>query len=274
MECLDWALGTYIEQRRLQLLDTSDRYKVHTMVLSIQRSKTFNRESNYSNRLLSLLPESKLQNLLIYSDRITLPAKTNLDRTDETIERVYFPLHGIISLVNIDEDGLISEVAGVSNEGAIGIGGFLGGNISTSQAIAQTDCIAISVPANILRRQFARGEELQRILLLYTQALLTQISQNVLCSCHHTIEQRLVRWLLFYSDRLNSKTILLTQETLADLLGVRRSSLSIVAVNLRQRKLINYNRGKITLLNFNTLRQLSCRCDRLIADEYSRLLNL
>ena len=124
------------------------------------------------------------------------------------------------------------------------IAGFLGG-ITSNIAIAQTDCVAISLPVSILRREFTRKEELQRILLLYTQALFTQVAQNVFCSCHHTLEQRLARWLLFYSDRLETNKILITQETLADLLGVRRSSLSAVAVDLRRRNLINYNRGKV-----------------------------
>ena len=246
------------------------------MVLSIQRPTSLDYRNwlNSENRLLNLLPESERQNILVYSDRVTLSAKTNLYQFDEPIERVYFPLQGIISLTNVDRNGAMSEVAAVSNEGMVNIASFLGGNISAIVAIAQTDCIAVSLPVNILRREFARGGELQRILLLYTQALFTQVSQNVFCSCHHTLEQRLARWLLFYSDRLQSKTLMLTQETLADLLGVRRSSLSVVAVNLRQRRLIRYSRGKITILDTETLRQLSCRCDRLIANEYNRLLSL
>lgn len=245
------------------------------MVLSIQRpTNSINHElRDRSNQLLNLLPKSELQNLLAYSERTTIPAKKNLYKPDELIRQVYFPLQGIISLTIVNEDGLIAESATVSNEGMVSVAGFLGGNRSSNLVIAQTDCIAISLPINILRREFNRGEELQRILLLYVQALHYQVSQNVFCSCHHTLEQRLARWLLFYRDRLGKNQFRLTQEILADLLGVRRSSLSAVAVDLRQRNLINCNRGRITILNSEALREIACSCDRLISDEYTRLFN-
>jgi len=156
----------------------------------------------------------------------------------------------------------------------VSITGFLGGNKSSNLVTAQTDCIAISLPVNILRREFNRGGELQRILLLYVQALHYQVSQNVFCSCHHTLEQRLARWLLFYRDRLGKKQFRLTQETLADLLGVRRSSLSAVAVDLRQRNLIHYSRGKIMILDPEALKQAACECDHSISNEYKRLFDL
>ena len=243
------------------------------MVLSIQHSaNSINRElPDRANRLLNLLPESDLQNLLAYSERIVLPAQKTVYQPDEPIEQVYFPLQGIISLMIVNEDGLIAESAAVSNEGMVDIAGFLGGNRASNMAIVQTDCTAISLPSNILRREFARGGELQQILLLYVQALHYQVSQNVFCSCHHTLEQRLARWLLFYCDRLEKNQFRLTQETLADLLGVRRSSLSAVAVDLRQRNLIHYSRGKILVLDPEALKQAACQCDRLISQEYTRL---
>jgi CRP-like cAMP-binding protein len=245
------------------------------MVLSIQHSPNSHKQeiSDPTNQLLNSLPESELTNLRVHSESLIIPAKKSLYKLDEPIDRVYFPLRGIISLVNISEDGLIAETAAISNEGMVGIAGFLGGNFVSSLAITTTDCVAISLPIDILRREFARGGELQRILLLYTQALLTQVSQNVFCSCHHTLEQRLARWLLFYRDCLETNKILLTQETLADLLGVRRSSLSVVAAELRQRNIINYNRGKITIVNYVALRMVACRCDRIILEEYTRLFS-
>ena len=240
------------------------------MVLSIQRSANFiNRElPDRANQLLNLLPESELQNLLAYSERIVLPAQKIVYKPDEPIEQVYFPLQGVISLTIVNEDGLIAESAAISNEGMVDIAAFLGSNRSSNLAIAQTECIAISLPIDILRREFARGGELQRILLLYTQALHDRVSQNVFCSCHHTLEQRLARWLLFYRDCLGKNQFRLTQETLADLLGVRRSSLSAVAVDLRQRNLIHYSRGKIMVLDPEALEQVACKCNRSISDEY------
>jgi CRP-like cAMP-binding protein len=247
------------------------------MVLSIQHftNRDFQEIPDRANQLLNLLPSSELQNLLIYTERIILPAKKTIHKPYKAIEKVYFPIQGIISLLNISQEGLVAESAAVSNEGMIGLAGFLGGNTTCNWAISQTECIVLSLPINILRRELTRnGGELKRILLLYSQALLAQISQNVLCSCHHTLEQRLARWLIFYSDRLSRKELLLTQETLADLLGVRRTSLTVMAGDLRQRKLIDYSRGRILIENPAALRKVSCQCDRTILDEYTRLLNL
>lgn len=246
------------------------------MVLSIQRPTNLDSLAiaDRANQLLNLLPNLELQNLLVYSERLVLPAKKTIYEFHETIEQVYFPLQGMISLANISEDGLMAEFAAVSNEGMVGIAGFLDGKITSSLAIAQTDCIVVSLPINILRREFTRSGKLQQILFLYTQALFYQISQNVLCSCHHTLEQRLARWLLSYCDRLKTKKLLLTQETLADLLGVRRSSLSAVAIELRQKNLIHYHRGRIIIPNPEALRTVACKCDRTIWAEYARLLSL
>ncbi len=246
------------------------------MVLSIQHPPRLGNGEipARANQLLGLLPESELQQLLFSSQRLVLPAKQTLYQPNKAIEQVYFPLRGIISLVNISEAGLIAESAMVSNEGMIATATFLGANFMVNWAIAQTDCLVISLPVKVLRQEFAYGGELQRILLRYSQIFLAQVSQNVFCSCHHTLEQRLARWLLSYSDRLNASELSLTQETLAELIGVRRSSLSVVAADLRQRNLIDYCRGKIMILNPIALRRVSCECDRLIWNIYSRLLNL
>ncbi len=149
----------------------------------------------------------------------------------------------------------------------------MGGNFLPSYAVVQTDCVALSLASEIIKQEFANHGELQQILLLYTQALFTQVAQNVLCSCHHTLEQRLARWLLSFSDRLGTNRLSLTQETMAELLGVRRSSLSVVANQLRQKNLIDYSRGRIILQNPVNLRNIACKCDRIISDEYNRLFD-
>lgn len=232
------------------------------MVLSIQYPPGFASRTipPQNNKLLSLLPPPELQKLLVDSERIVVPEKTILYKPRENINQVYFPIRGVISLVNIDKAGLIAEYAMVSNEGMIDVGAILGRNFSSSFAIAHIDCVVISLGVDVLKQEFTSGK-LQRLLLLYSQALSEQIAQNVFCSCHHTLEQRLARWLLSYSDRLQTTELSLTQETLADLIGVRRASLSIIAGNLRQRHLINYNRGKIAILNPIALRQVACKCD-------------
>ncbi len=246
------------------------------MMLSIQHlPSTGNRDTpNHANQLLSLLPASELQTLLQNSNRIILPAKTTLYQPNMAIKTVYFPILGIISLLEIDREGLVAQTVAVSHEGMVGIPTFLGGHFHSSVAIVQTKCIAISLSAEILKQEFARSRELQRILLLYTQNLFSQVARNVFCSCHHTLEQRLARWLLFYSDRGGNREILLTQETLADLLGVRRSSLSVTANNLRQKNLIDYSRGRIIIRDPIALRATACECDRLISAEHSRLFGV
>lgn len=176
-------------------------------------------------------------------------------------------------MVNVTEEGLIAQTFAVSNEGMVGIAAFLGGYFLPGFTVVQTDCIAISISTDIFKQKFACSADLRRILLLYTQALFSQVSQNVFCSCHHTIEQRLARWLLFCRERTSTKNLFFTQETLADLLGVRRSSLSIVANDLRQKNLIDYGRGRITIQNPVALSKVACECDRLVSAEYSRLFD-
>ena len=239
------------------------------MVLSIQRPPSGENKElpNSANYLLNLLPKTEFENLIANSHRVFFSPKSILHEPNEPIDRVYFPLRGIISLLNTSPEGLIAEVLTVSNEGLVGITAILGGFSFASFAVVQTDCIALEVDAVTLRKEFDRGGELQRILLRYTRALLNQGLQNVFCSCHHTIEQRLARWLLAFSDRLNNNRLLLTQETLADLLGVRRSSLSVVANDLRQRGLINYSRGRIIIKDRFALKKVACDCDYIITKE-------
>ncbi|MEM8723537.1 MAG: Crp/Fnr family transcriptional regulator [Cyanobacteria bacterium P01_G01_bin.39] len=243
------------------------------MVLSIQHPSNISTEDNSrSNLLLNLLSETELQRLLTNSRRVIFTAKTTLYQPQNAIKRVYFPLQGIISLMHISEAGLIAECAAVSNEGMVGINAVFDYSFTSNFVITQTECIAIAIPVNAIKREFNRGGKLQRVLLLYSQARLAQAYQNVFCSCHHTLEQRLARWLIYYSERLNTRDILLTQETLADLIGVRRSSLSVIAANLRQRNIIDYNRGKIEIINAKTLKAIACNCDSVISEEYDRLL--
>lgn len=245
------------------------------MVLSIQNPSISGNggTSDRSNQLIDLFPR-ELQNSISPSDRVIIPAKKTIYRPDKAIQKVYFPIKGNVSLINAGDDGEIVEFATIGHEGAIGLAALFGVKQPNSLAIAQTDCVAIGLPLSFLKREFERGGEVQRILLLYSQALLFQVAQNVYCSCHHVLEQRLARWLLAYSDRLETSKILLTQETLADLLGVRRASLSVIAGDLRNRKLIKYNRGKIKICDREGLEMVACQCDRLISAEYARLFDI
>ena len=237
------------------------------------KSKLAHNDEN-TRLILSLLSESDRQNLVSNSNIIFFPPKTTLFKPNKPIKKVYFLIRGIVSLITTNPEGLITEIASVSNEGMVGIEAFLGGNFLPSLAVVQTNCTVISLAAEKIKQEFSRGGDLQQILLLYTQALFTQVSQNVFCSCHHTIEQRLARWLLACSYRLGKRELLLTQEKLADLLGVRRSSLSVVARELRHRNLIDYSRGRIIIQNSEALKKVTCECDRTISAEYSRLFGV
>ena len=269
------------------------------MLLSIPHCSGENSKSSYrANHLLNLLPKSELDILIAHANQVFLSPKTVICKANEPVDQVYFPLKGVISWVTSSQNGLMSDVLTIGNEGMIGTAAFLGGNCISSFATVQTDCIAISLNAQFLKQMFNKGGELPRILLLYTQFLLSEALQNVFCSCHHTIEQRLARWLILYSDLAFSEAqcgqqnwrirdrytpskqrslqkiipLIITQETLANSLGVRRSSLSVVANKLRQQNLISYSRGRIIIQDYSALKKVACECNQLISQEYCRLL--
>lgn len=245
------------------------------MVLSIQHYNCINELNSFKsdNKLLNLLPESDYISLIPDCQTVTITSKTIVHQPNEPIAAVYFPIQGIISLICTTEDGVNAEVATISNDGMIGISAFLGGQFLYNYAITQTSCVAIRIPTRVLQKEFDRCKALQKILLLYTQALFTQVSQNTLCRSKHTVEQRLARLLLSYSDRLGQNELYLTQEAIADLLSVRRPSVSVIAHHFQEEGIICYSRGKITINNRKALAQFACECESEINAEYSRLLN-
>lgn len=245
------------------------------MVVSIQDFNSIDKLqlSKRVNQLLNLLPNSDYQSLTTDCQTVTIASKSIIHQPNEPIEAVYFPIGGIVSLIYTTEDGYNAEIATISNDGIVGISAFLGGQFLYSYAVAQTDCVALRIPTLVLQREFDRGGVLQKILLLYTQALFTQVSQNTICRSKHTIEQRLARLLLSYSDRLGQDVLLLTQEDIADLMSVRRPSVSVVAHNFLENGIISYTRGKITIFNRKALARLACECEEEIHREYCRLLN-
>ena len=186
----------------------------------------------------------------------------------------YFPTFAMISLVSIMENGSTTEIGLVGKEGMVGLPIFLGGESTTSRAIVQIEGTAIKLNGNVLKSEFNRGGELQKILLLYTQALFTQASQNAACNRQHTIEQRLARWLLTTQDCISKDELHLTQEFISQMLGTRRSGVTVAAGALQKAGMIHYTRGKITILHREALQCHACECYRLIKNEYARLLKL
>jgi CRP-like cAMP-binding protein len=224
------------------------------------------------NRLLSALPVEDYQRLLPHLEPVSLSLNQVLYEVNEPITHVYFPSESIVSLVAPMEDGATIEVGLVGQEGMAGILVILGGMTKAHRAIVQVADSAVRLNATILKAEFDRGGALQTLLLRYLQTLLTQATQTLACNRFHPIEERLARWLLVVQDSLQTNEFLLTQEFIGQMLGVRRSSVTVAAGNLSQANLINYTRGRITILDRAGLEDFSCECYGIIRDEIIQML--
>jgi CRP-like cAMP-binding protein len=225
------------------------------------------------NLILAALPELVYQRLTSQLEEVKLSQGEVIYRAKETIEYVYFPTETAISLVSMMENGSTTEICLIGREGTIGLPLVLGDNISPHLAIAQISGNALKINARAIAQEFARGEELQRLLLLYTKARLTAIGQIAACNRQHFIEARLARWLLSVSDRIDRSDFMVTQEVIANMLGVRRSGINAAASMLQQAEIISYSRGQINILNRSALETTACECYQLIKNELSRLFN-
>ena len=225
------------------------------------------------NRLLSALPREEYERLLPHLETVSLRFNQIIYAPNEPIEHVYFPNSGIISLVNLTEDGGTVEAATVGNEGMVGIPVLLGADRIVGQAVSQIVGDALRMKADVFKREVTPSSSLYNLLLRYTLALLNLISQSVACNRRHSVEERCCRWLLLCHDRVQSDQFYITQEFLSQMLGVRRSSVSVVAAILQKAGLIRYHRGKMTLLDRKGLEAVSCECYRIVKDEFDRLLS-
>ena len=235
-------------------------------------SSTRNKHVPVQNRLLAKLPKAEYARLEPHLTRLALTLKHKLYEPNVPIQYVYFPISGIVSMVTIMKDGTRSEVGTVGDEGMIGLPVFLGADSIPGEAFSQVpgEVWQLSVPQ--LKKQLARDGALHSVLNLYTQALFTQLAQSVSCNRVHDIEQRCGRWLLMTHDRVGEDSFILTQEFLAQMLGVRRASVTQVAQKLQKAKAIRYSRGVITVMNRPRLEKISCECYRIVREEYERLL--
>lgn len=188
------------------------------------------------------------------------------------LQHAYFPTTAIVSLHYVTESGASSETAGVGNEGLVGISLFTGGNTTSSSAVVQTAGQAYRLERGQLLQEFNRGGQMQRLLLRYTQALITQMMQNAACNRHHSVEQQLCRWLLLTLDRVPSRELIMTQELIASMLGVRREGITEAAGELQRAGFIRYRRGHITVLDRAGLETRSCECYAVVKKEWRRLL--
>lgn len=223
------------------------------------------------NSLLAALPAAEFERLKTQLELVHLPLGDVLCESGGRLSYVYFPTSSIISLHYILENGASSEIAGVGNEGMLGVSLFMGGESTPSWATVQTAGYSYRLKASLMMQEFNQGGPVQRLMLRYTQALITQISQTAVCNRHHTIEQQLSRWLLLTLDRLNSQELIMTQELIASMLGVRREGITEAAGKLQQAEIIRYRRGHITVLDRTGLEGHVCECYGVVRKEFERL---
>lgn len=224
------------------------------------------------NRLLAVLPDAEYQRISPYLEHISLTLGTVLYEPGVALQHVYFPTDCIISLLYVMKDGASAEIAVVGNEGIVGISLFMGGETTPSRAVVQSAGNALRLSGHLLKAEFNRSDIVHNLLLRYTQALLTQMAQTAVCNRHHSIEQQLCRWLLLSLDRLPNSSLIMTQQLIANMLGVRREGVTESAGKLQDAGLINYRRGKITVLNRPALERSCCECYAVVKEEFDRLL--
>jgi CRP-like cAMP-binding protein len=223
------------------------------------------------NHLLAALPRAELERLVPHLELIHMPLGDVLCESGGRLHYVYFPTSAIVSLHYILENGASSEIAGVGNEGMLGISLFMGGETTPSWATVQTAGYGYRLKAALMLQEFNQAGPVQRLLLRYTQALIMQISQTAVCNRHHTIEQQLCRWLLLTLDRLNSQELTMTQELIASMLGVRREGITEAAGKLQNAGIIRYRRGHIMVLDRYGLETHVCECYSVVKKEFDRL---
>jgi CRP-like cAMP-binding protein len=227
------------------------------------------------NALLAALPSEVLDRLRPDLEPVVMPLGRVLYESGAELEHVYFPAPGcIISMLYVMTDGSSAEIAVAGDEGMLGIALFMGGGSTPSRALVQSAGMAFQLKAEALTREFERHSGLQLLLLRYTQALITQMSQTAVCNRHHTLDQQLCRWLLLSLDRLPTNELSMTQELIANMLGVRREGVTDAAGKLQDQGLIRYSRGRITILDRPGLEAQVCECYAVVKNEYDRLLSV
>ena len=225
-----------------------------------------------SNQLLAALPEENYRALLPSLELVDLPLGKALYEPGGAQGYVYFPTSSIVSLLYVLEDGSSAEIAVTGNEGLVGISLFMGGETTSTRAVVQSAGHGYRLKGEVLSREFESGGVLQHLLLRYTQALITQMTQTAVCNRHHSVDQQLCRWLLLSLDRLPGNELVMTQELIANMLGVRREGVTEAAGKLQAEGLIRYRRGHITVLDRAKLEARVCECYAVVKKEYDRLL--
>src|SRR5512140_4005534 len=229
-------------------------------------------QSPNQNHLLAALPTAEFERLAPHLEPVELLLGDVLYESGGLLQYVYFPTTSILSLHYVMENGASSEIAGVGNEGMLGISLLMGGNTTPSRAVVQTGGEGYRLKSQLILQEFKRAGPMQLLLLRYTQALITQMSQTAACNRHHSLVQQLCRWLLLTLDRMPTNTLIMTQELVASMLGVRREGVTEAAGKLQQAGVISYRRGHITVLDRAGLEAQVCECYAVVKKEFARLL--
>jgi CRP-like cAMP-binding protein len=224
------------------------------------------------NHLLAALPAAAQERIVPHLELVDMPLGKVLYESGESSRQVYFPTNSIVSLLYVMENGASAEISVVGNEGIVGIAVFMGGESTTSRAIVQSSGHGYRLAGQRLKDEFNQHAELQVLVLKYTQALITQMAQTAVCNRHHSIDQQLCRWLLLSLDRLRSNDLTMTQELIANMLGVRREGVTEAAGKLQRLGVIEYHRGRIKVLDRPQLEALTCECYAVVKQETDRLL--
>jgi CRP-like cAMP-binding protein len=230
------------------------------------------RQGPTANGLLAALPEAEVMRWMPLLEAVDLPLGHVLHEPGKTLTHVYFPTTAIVSLLYVLQNGSSAEIAVVGNDGMVGVAMFMGGGSTPSRAVVQSAGAGYRLDAQAMKTEFDRAGPVMRLLLRYTQALLTQMAQTAVCNRHHTLDQQLCRWLLITLDRLKGSELVMTQELIANMLGVRREGVTDGALKLQEAGLIRYTRGRISILDRPGLEARSCECYAVVKKEYDRLL--
>ena len=225
-----------------------------------------------SNHLLAALPPTEWARWSKELEPVDMPLGQVIYESGGVLTHVYFPTTAIVSLLYVMEDGASAEIAVVGNEGMVGISLFMGGGSTPSRGVVQSAGGGVRLKASIMKQEFDRAGPVMHLLLRYTQALITQMAQTAVCNRHHSLDQQLCRWLLLSMDRLGGSELVMTQELIANMLGVRREGVTEGALKLQKAGLIRYTRGRITVLDRPGLEQRTCECYGVVKKEYDRLL--
>ena len=227
---------------------------------------------SFQNRLLSVLPEGEFEYLAPHLEPVSFPRGTAISQAGDNLTRCYFPTDGMISLLSVTEQGHAVEVGFIGSEGMVGLPIILGQNEMPYQALVQVKSDCLGVDSKYVRELFDQGGVFHDIALRYLYVIIRQVGQTCVCNHFHTIEARLCRWLTVMGERSNTNHLILTQEFLAHMLGVQRTSIGLIANSLQQKGVIRYSRGKVEILQPDELKKLSCECYSVVHDEYQKFL--